>query len=269
MCDEGRYGWKHVHDAGRMVNPTWRKGEQLVAVAWPETIAEIDKQLRDAERPAYVLSPHLTVEEAYLLASYGRELNPEATLVLGHVPLAGEDEKFAGGFTIRREKCPNRRGVEQLIAAMAGEVITWEQFIDQRLEDEPYDAIWITGGYKSKWNDEATAQRLQNVTTLIVQDLFPSPVWQAAQWQLPATAFAERAGCFVNFGDRLQTFTWAIRPPQGLMTEAQLFWRLLQKPGLYQPQEVREEVARRFVYFSAAAKPPPEVGVDLKVNQLA
>ena len=268
MCDEGRYGWKHLHDPGRMVNPTWRNGEELVAVTWPEAIEKIDKSLRESQRTAYVLSPHLTVEEAYLLARYGRELNPEATLVLGYVPEMGEDEKYAGGFTIHREKCPNRRGVEQLIGAIAGEVITWDQFVEQRLADESYDAVWITGGYKTKWNDEATAERLRQVKTLIAQDLFPSPVWHAADWQLPASAFAERAGSFVNYGDRLQTFTWAIRPPRGLMTEAQLFWRLLNEPGLFNADRVREEVARRFVYFSAASIPPPDVGVDLKVNQL-
>jgi hypothetical protein len=52
------------------------------------------------------------------------------------------------------------------------------------------------------------------------------------------------------------------------MTEAQLFWRLLNEPGLFNADRVREEVARRFVYFSAASIPPPDVGVDLKVNQL-
>jgi NADH-quinone oxidoreductase subunit G len=267
MCDEGRYGWKHVHDSSRMINPTRRDGEQCFATTWPEVTEQVDRALREAERPAYVLSPHLTVEEAYLLARYGRELNPEALLVLGHVPVAGKDERFAGGFTIRREKCPNRRGVEQLIGAMAGEVVSWQQFLD-RVADEPCDAVWITGGYKTPWNDEATAERLRGVKTLIVQDLFASPVFHAAHWQLPATAFAERAGSFVNYGDRLQSFTWAVRPPQGLMAEAQLFWRLLGEKGLYQADRVREEVARRFVYFSAASKSPPDVGVDLKVNQL-
>ena len=210
----------------------------------------------------------MTVEEAYLLARYGRQLNPDAALVVGHVPTRGEDERFSGGFTIRREKCPNRRGVEQLIAAMAGEVITWEQFVERQLAESPFDAVWITGGYKTVWNDEKLAAKFREVKLLIVQDLFPSPLGNLAHWQLPATAFAERAGSFVNFGDRLQAFTWAIRPPSGLMTEAQMFWRLLEEPGLYNAARVREEVARRFAYFSAASAPPPDVGVDLKVNQL-
>ena len=268
MCDEGRYGWKHLHDTHRNLTPRQLSGEQAVAVTWPEAIQKIDASLRAARRPAYVLSPHLTVEEAYLLARYGRELHPDAALVVGQVPTAGEDERFSGGFAIRREKCPNRRGVEQLIAAMAGEVITWDQFLERQLAEGQFDAVWITGGYKTAWHDEEVAAQFRELNLLIVQDLFPSPLWNEAHWQLPATAFAERAGSFVNYGDRLQAFSWAIRPPSGLMTEAQVFWRLLGEPGLYNAARVREEVARRFLYFSVASAPPPDVGVDLKVNQL-
>ena len=42
---------------------------------------------------AGVLSPFLTVEEAYLLASYLRALHPQAVLALGPVPVRGEDRR--------------------------------------------------------------------------------------------------------------------------------------------------------------------------------
>ena len=65
---------------------------------------------------AAVISPHLTVEEAYLLAKFIRGIDPQAVLALGPVPVVGEDERFQSGFTIRAEKCPNRRGVEEVVA---------------------------------------------------------------------------------------------------------------------------------------------------------
>ena len=69
---------------------------------------------------------------------------------------------------------------------------------------------------------------------LIVQDMFASPLWRAATYQLPGAAFAERAGSYVNFADRLQSFTWAIRPPAGVRVEGQLYWELLGHARLVQ-----------------------------------
>ena len=68
------------------------------------------------------VSPLLTVEEAYLLCKWPRQVDPNAVLSLGYVPMEGSDESFPNGFTIRAEKCPNRRGVENVIAHFGGQV---------------------------------------------------------------------------------------------------------------------------------------------------
>ena len=89
-----------------------------------------------------MLSPHLTCEEAYLLATYVRSINPGTTLVLGPVPISGEDESFRGGFTIRAEKCPNRRGVEEIIVGLTKELVTWKDFLASVSVDD-VDAVWF------------------------------------------------------------------------------------------------------------------------------
>ena len=73
----------------------------------------------------------------------------------------------------------------------------------------------------------------------------------------------------MNAKDRLQSFRWAIRPPAGVLTEGQLYWQLLKKPGLYRAKDVLGDIAREFAYFSAAATGVPDVGVDLNVNKIA
>jgi predicted molibdopterin-dependent oxidoreductase YjgC len=127
----------------------------------------------------------------------------------------------------------------------------------------------VTGGYRLPWNDEPAADRFANIKTLIVQDCFASPLWDRADYQIPSATFAEREGSYVNANSRLQSFRWAIRPPAGVVTEGQLYWQLLKKPGLYRAHEVLNELAREMAYFSAAVEGVPEVGVDLRVNQLA
>ena len=107
------------------------------------------------------------------------------------------------------------------------------------------------------------------VELVIVQDLFASPVWNQATYQLPGAAFAEREGSYVNRVDRLQSFRWAIRPPAGVIVEGPLSWQLLGMPGMYNARHVLDEVARENIYFSAVADAVPEGGIDLKVNLLA
>jgi len=268
MCDEGRYGWKHVHDTNRITGPRRREDDQFVNVEWSELPDELDRVLRKAGHLAAVLSPHLTVEEAYLLASYLRGIDSQAVLAVGPIPADGDDESFAGGFTIRSEKCPNRRGVEQIVSRLGGQLICWDEFLQHLAADTPA-AVWVTGGYLTDWNDAAVAEAFSSVQTLIVQDVFASPLFDRADYQLPSATFAERAGSYVNHADRLQSFGWSIRPPAGVLVEGQLYWRLLGRAGMYRPAEVLGDIARQLVFFSAAAAGVSEHGVDLKVNQLA
>jgi NADH-quinone oxidoreductase subunit G len=214
------------------------------------------------------LSPHLTVEEAYLLAKYVKGIDPQAVLALGPVPVQGNDEKFPSGFVIHAEKCPNRRGVEKIVARLGGGLLNWGDFLG-RLESDSFGAVWVTGGYKTDWNDAATADKFAGAGCLIVQDCFSSPLYERADYQLPGAAFAERAGSYVNFNDRFQSFTWAVRPPQGVKVEGQLYWQLLSRPGLYSPRQALDDLAREIAYFAPAIGDIPDAGVDLKVNQLA
>ncbi|MBM4089530.1 MAG: ferredoxin [Planctomycetes bacterium] len=264
MCDEGRYGWKHAFDERRCLQPRFRKDGVGTAVEWTEVIVELDRAVRAAKRLAIVLSPHLTVEEAYLLATYARQVNSDATLALGPVPQRGEDRAFdEGRFVIRREKCPNRRGVEHLLTHFSGRVLDWEDVLRRTRAVDAPDAVWIAGGYCTEWNDAQVAGQFAGVRLLVVQDLFSSPMMERADWQLPATASFERAGSFVNGADRLQSFSWAVRPPLGVMPEGPLVWRLLERSGLYDPGQVLREMASAVSCFAAAAQPVPDEGVDL------
>jgi hypothetical protein len=51
---------------------------------------------RKAGHLAAVVSPHLTVEEAYLLCQFIRSIDGEALLVIGPVPVVGEDPSCSG-----------------------------------------------------------------------------------------------------------------------------------------------------------------------------
>ncbi len=268
ICNDGRYGYSHIHDSGRLTVPRRRDGESTAVADWTGLPELLKSQLREAGRLAAVLSPFLTVEEAYLLAKFVRQLDPQAQLALGPVPTVGEDEEFGNKFSISAEKCPNRLGVERIIAHFTGQVTTFEQFLDE-LEEGDIKAAWVSGGYKSDWIDEPTARKFSGLETLVVQDLFASPLSELATFELPGAAPAERAGSYVNRADRLQSIRRAVRPPSGVRVEGSLYWDLLAMQGMYNAPAALDEIIERIGYFSAAAAGVPESGVDLKVNQLA
>jgi NADH-quinone oxidoreductase subunit G len=266
MCDEGRYGWKYVHDPSRVTTPQIRGVEGFFALDWSEVPREL-AGLLSGKRLAAVLSPQLTVEEAYLLARYLRSIDGSAFLAMGWVPRDGTDEKFPGGLVIHSEKCPNRRGVEEVLRHVTGEVHDWNAFL-AHLDAGDVDAAWMTGGYPGSWVGPELTERLPRVETWIVQDCFESELWNGATVQLPAAAFAEREGSFVNGADRLQSFRWAVRPPQGVLPDGSLAWQLLGRTGLYNARQVLDELARENAFFASAAGGVPEHGVALKVTEV-
>jgi NADH-quinone oxidoreductase subunit G len=268
MCDEGRYGYHHVHSEKRLTDLRKRIDGDYTTIEWSQVIADLDERLRKVRGLGVVLSPHLTVEEAYLLATYARSVDPNATIVLGHVPVVGQDETFKNGFTIRAEKCPNRRGIEAIVLHFMPKVLTADDLLAE-IAAGKINAAWVTGGYKDPWIDESTAAHFEPLDTLVVQDIFSSPLWDRATHQLPGAAFAEREGSYVNYADRLQNAVWAVRPPAGVRVEASVYWQLLGRTGMYKARRVLTELAAEIPFFAAAGGPIPDVGIDLKINLLA
>ena len=270
ICDEGRYGWHHIHDASRIVGAARRgpSGKEFGPVEWQDVPSRLREDLARAGRLAVAVSPVLTVEEAWMLCAVARSIDPQAFLAVGHVPRQGNDETFPGGFTIRGEKCPNRVGVEAVVAAFDATVPSWDDLL-AHVRGGSAAAAWVTGGYAAPWIDEASAAAFAELGELVVQDLFPTPLSTAATWRLPAAGFAERAGTWVNVAHRAQSFRQAIRPPAGVWPEGRLLWSMLGRRGLYDPAAVRRQIAESSAAFAALAGEIPASGVDLRIHQLA
>ena len=273
ICDEGRYGWHHLHDPARLLeagrrSPAGSTNGSFEAIEWADVVVRLRDDLKAAGRLAVAVSPQLTLEEAWMLCAVARSIDPEAFLALGHVPVVGTDETFPGGFTIRAEKCPNRQGVEEVLAAFNSGGHSWADLVAHVAAGNA-TAAWITGGYPGPWIDNDTAATFVGLDCLVVQDLFDSPLMRLATWRLPATGFAERAGTWVNVAHHAQSFRQAIRPPAGVWPEGRLFWNMLGRRGLYDAVAVRKQMAESAAAFAPLGGEMPAVGVDLRVRQLA
>src|SRR5262249_50737731 len=149
-------------------------------------------------------SPFLACEEAYLAARFFKGLSGEVRLALGFVPVVGEDDTYPKAskgrpvepvkFTIRAEKCPNRRGVEEVLRHFQGEVIPFDDVLRSAAAGQ-LKALYLTAGYSpnaGNWLTAEQAEGLRRVPLLAVQDLFPSPAGAPARYVLPAVSFAEK-----------------------------------------------------------------------------
>ncbi|MCG3125784.1 MAG: Nitrate reductase [Phycisphaerae bacterium] len=260
VCDEGRFGWKYVHAADRLRRPLIRRGEQREGIRWEEIPATLQYQLEAhaaADRGAAcacVLSPMMSCEEAWLLAKFVRRLAPSAALVPGPAPRVGDDQTFASGFRISAEKCPNRRGVERVIAGLGGTRWSWDELLANATAGSVKFA-YVTGGYPSALFTKETATALGKAAFLAVHDLFASPLSDVAELLLPGAAWAERDGAFMNDDGLLQPFERAIPPLEGVKRDGQVFFELFGQRGLYRAADVRALMAAEMPEFSQVYAP--------------
>lgn len=264
MCDEGRYGFHYANASTRITRPLARKEGKHVPTPWAELAAAIRAELNRVatQNPARligVLSPFLTCEEAYLFAKYLKGLSPAVRLALGPIPLVGEDDTYPKDrrgrpmqpvkFTIRAEKCPNRKGVEAILNHFQGEVPNFDTVLRG-----DWEAVYLTAGYPPRPNGWLTAEQaafLSKVPTLIVQDLLPTPASEAAKYVIPAATWAEKSGTFVNHAGLAQAIHRAVKCPGEVRPDGQVFVDLLERRGLVHAPTVRAELAAEVPYFQA------------------
>jgi NADH-quinone oxidoreductase subunit G len=264
MCDEGRYGYHFANSSARISRPIIRVDGAEKPAMWSTVTPRLKQLISDAVRKnakgvAAVLSPFLTVEEVFLLSTYFKGLSPDVRLTLGPVPRDGEDDKYPKDvkgnaiepvkFTIRAEKCPNRRGVEAVLKHFQGSVIA-----STAIGTEGIEAMWFAGGYPDRKVVETAFAGWKAPAQLIAQDLFQSTVTAAASIVLPATSSFEKDGTFVNHAGLAQTFTRSVRPPQEARTELQLAFDLLGRKGLVQAASIRAELAKAIPFFAGLAE---------------
>ena len=285
ICDEGRYSYKAANDPN-LISAMYVKKAGTLGVAPAEQAIEAVRTgfaaiANEGGAIAGILSPWLTVEEAFQMASYLKGLSPNSVLALGPVPRMGSDVSFKTDkttgrsgdtsfivpftFTIHGEKCPNRRGVEAVLKHFQGEVIHYDA-IAHRASSGEFKGLYVTSDAIDPAYTEEDVRQLRNkVGFLVVQDTLPTPLAMAADVVLAGATFAEKAGCYVNADNRLQYSEAALPPRDGSLPDLDLLSILRGKgQGPIRSGEVLAEVASTIDVFKAVdGGKVPEFGVSL------
>lgn len=298
MCDDGRFGWKYVHGEDRLTSPRLGKATQAQALVgasasgqgngkanstvgtfappadlqfadpWPEVLQAVrakfeETSKKSAQKGLALFSPFMTVEEAYLLAAYLKDVDKGIVLAMGPIPVVGEDDCYPKDhkgrppapekvrFTIRAEKCPNRRGVEAVLKHFQGEVIDFAQ-ARERIQRGSVEAALIVGGYEQTdvW-DSAFLASVQSLATLVVIDFRRSALTDQADILLAGATFAEREGTVVNHAGLAQSLRPAIRSTGDARPDGRVWMELSGRKGLYHPESLRKEIASKIGAFAA------------------
>ena len=278
ICDEGRWGYHHANDKSRIGRPLARRDGRLVPVLWNDWTKEVRRELAQvpADRTWGVISPFLTVEEAFLLARFLKGIHKSIRLAMGPIPVVGADDTYPKDrrgnptqpvkFTIRAEKCPNRPGVEEVLLHFEKKIHVFGEVLAEA-ERGQVQGLFLSGGSpRPDYLAEADVARLARVGTLVAGDILPSPVLAYARFVYPATSFAEKDGTYVNHAGLAQLVHRAIKPPQEAKPELQLFSELLDRRGLVQAALVRAEVSEAIPFFAKLAGDLGAQGRRLALN---
>ncbi len=266
ISDATRYSWKAAAGADRLVG--LRKMQYGTAVDLPlvsalEQVAADLKNLVAANGAGSLyamLSPMMSCEEAWLLGKLIRKYDAQAMLVMGPIP-AEETRTFSNPqtgkqtFVIQGEKVPNAAGVRRVMQMLGGASATWEEFAAQEsAELKKLKGGWIVGGYLSAWLPKDLPMLLKRGYR-VVQDILPNALTAAADVLLPGAAWCEKDGCWENYAGVMQPFAAAVAPPEGTISEAEVYLRLLDQAAgdwRYDAAAVRRQMGEP---FAAAALP--------------
>jgi NADH-quinone oxidoreductase subunit G len=123
----------------------------------------------------------------------------------------------------------------------------WGQPVFDRIAAGEFGAAWLAGA-----SPEAAEAIRSNLDFLVVSELRLSAIAQLADVVLPAAAFAERVGIYVNTGRQLNAFGAALPAPGVARPEWQIFTELSQywdNPLSYaRSEQVLADIARLPVY---------------------
>ncbi len=231
LCDEGRYGlgWIDRGRLQRVVRAGQGKdsadGATWDGATWEQAFTTISTALKSAARdPAgtgarigVIASPQLTNEELFLIRGIFKDtLGAKVSARLPERPGSADD------FLIQADKNPNTAGATLLSldgpnAVEAGEIL--DEAAAGKLE-----VLWVFGpNLVDLYGEEKVRQLAAKVTLFVYSGTNENPTVPHAHWVLPAAAFVEKDGTFVNCQGRVQRIGRAFPP----IADSREDWRIL------------------------------------------
>ena len=260
LCDAGRYGFAWV-DQQRLVqvrgplpttdqnSDTALPSEATAEMTWERALSDIAQALNadavkaDGSRIGVIASHQLTCEDLFLIRHVFRDaLGAQVTTAVPEEP--GDSDEFL----IKGDKNPNTLGATLL--GLTGDGATdAAQLLEQGLAGQ-LDVLWIFGHDLMTYFGETKVRALcQQVPLVVYSGTNENPTASLADWCLPAAAYVEQDGTFVNCHGRVQRIGRAFPPLDGAREDWRFLLQLAQQLGLAADWQELEDV---FMALAAA-----------------
>ena len=242
LCDEGRYGLGWI-DQERLQAVQGPSAYGTGTPTWNQALETISTALTGipGERIGVIASAQLTNEELYLIREiFQRRLGAQ---VCASVPV---ESGSSDDFLIKADKNPNTMGA-RLLGISAPEAPDAGQILDLAIAGN-LDALWVTGhDLVELFGDEKVAQLREKVGLVVFSGTNQNRTSEMAHWVLPAAAYVEKDGTFVNCDGHVQRVGRAFPPIGDSREEWRIFLELatLLNLGLdwQKPEEIFTDVA--------------------------
>ena len=189
------------------------------------------------------------------------------------MPVVGEDDTYPKDrrgqptqpvkFTIRAEKCPNRRGVEAVLEALPGRDRSFDSVLDAAGKGS-IQALWIAAGYPQgggypladSWITNEQSARLRKAGAAGRAGPVRHAAERLGRLRAAGAAWSEKEGTFVNHAGLAQPLARAGHAPGESRTEGQVYADLMGRRGLLHAATIRGEMAQEIGAFKVLATLP-------------
>jgi NADH-quinone oxidoreductase subunit G len=217
MCDDGRFGFEWV-DRDRLTTVRHNGSES----SWDEAVSEILPRLsaltdpRAGQRLGVIASSRQTNEDLYLIRQlFEKELGARVSAAVA-MPTGYSDD-----FLIKADKTPNSLGARLIgFDGHGGDAVA--QMMTDAMEGR-LTALWVFDHDLSMFGAAMLKDLARTLELFVYCGTNHNDTSSAAQWALPAAAYLEKDGTFVNCYGRVQRIGRAFAP----LGESREDWRLL------------------------------------------
>lgn len=194
MCDEGRYGFHHLHTPSRVFGPTDLRDGSPKSQMWGEAIPAVKEIIQNAKSIGFLICADSTQEEVELLKKSfptGEFFSYSPT-----VKTSSEDQAL-DHLVRRKDKSPNMKGLEVLSLKPYGS-----------FDPKKFDlCIFVSAGkVRPPYGLAKLAKKAIGIGLFLKEEL------AGYQYVLPGPSTYEKSGTFVNFQGVKQSFKAAISP---------------------------------------------------------
>jgi NADH-quinone oxidoreductase subunit G len=197
MCDEGRYGFHHIHTPSRVLGPTDMRAAEPKSVMWNEVLPLAREMISSSKKLAFLVCADTTNQEVAAI-----KLAYPSAILYSYSPSVDKsaDDQAIDHLLRRKDKSPNLKGLE------AQGLKPYSTF-----EPKDYDlCIFVSAGkVRPPYGLAKLARKAIAMGVFLKEELL------GYQLILPTLSTYEKAGSFTNHQGRTQNFKAAI-PPIGM-----------------------------------------------------